>query len=164
MKTKFICLKHLETAMIFEQLRISKFKGNIPYYNACKTKNGKFTLNIFKCKGEINYKDIKYVKITCNKSYVDKLDLSDYKYMGEEVKVANPDKKCAELLSIETSAVLMPVEIFNVILTDTRITEYSRDLYTNKLSSILLVANTPYSIKLLNEDKKTIGYAVQIID
>lgn len=163
-KIKFICLKHLEVALVYEQLNVSHFKGKIPYFYSTKNNDGKFSLNIFKYKGNFNYKKIKYVKITCNKSYIDKLKLSDYKYMGETVKIARPDKRCANMTSVETSAVIMPVEIFNVILADTRITDYNIKPNTEKLSSILLVANSPYSIKLLDENKKLLCYATQIVD
>ena len=172
-KTKFVCLKHLELALIYDKLRISKFQHNIPYFYASKNKDGELSLNIFDNAGNFDYRKIKYVKITAVKTIIDGIDRNKYKMKGKEIKISSPDKKAKEDIHFVSSALTIPIEIFEVMLADSRncivdsadaMSETRLMIDKTKLSNILWFVTSAYGIKLLDKDKKKLAYAVQLVD
>ena len=92
---------------------------------------------------------------------------------GKEIKISSPDKKAKEDIHFVSSALTIPIEIFEVMLTDSRncivdsadaMGETRLMIDKTKLSNILWFVTSAYGIKLLDKDKKKLAYAVQLVD
>lgn len=125
--------------------KIKYFKDNNGYYQIVK-------YNPFKCESNIKLKDIYYVKINVKKELLEQISLSRYSYKGKNIKVTNAIYNNG---LYETVGLLIPIEIFKIMMNDlnTPIQEKPR------LSYIIFDCSYPLDIKLLDSNKKCVGFA-----
>lgn len=157
-KIKFVCLKQLEFGLMMSKLRSSLINNMIPYYKVSVNKNDRVSLNIFHEDGYIDVRDIKWVKMTVPSISVEKLNLKNYNYRKKKPKIVKPEQKFYDYPEGKMVGVMLPIEIFNNMITSSSIRN------ENSLSYLIDVAVTADSIKLLDKDRKLLAYALPDID
>lgn len=166
-KVKVTFLKQLEIAFMMSELRFKSYNDNVPTHNLRyhSDENGNYIIddfNVYKSDNHIDVKKVKFVKITTRKDFAEKIDLNAYRFKKKKIKISKPTYKSS---LYETVGITIPVEIFKVMLNDEYHSVNPIDAYnTHRLSTIISLCDTPFDIKLMDENKKTLGYVLVSAD
>lgn len=162
LKSKYVTLKELEFIVLYNRMQPSKAIYKLPFYKT-KVKKDRINLNIFDKEGLININDIKYVKLTVGKFIYHNqkinTDMTLYSYKDKKIKLIKPDKLYKpSSVNNDCVGLLVPFEIFKIMIIS------SVNETPKGLSYLLTRCDDIFSIKLMDKNKKCIGYALRDIE
>lgn len=158
-KVKFIPFSHLDLAYAYEQIRITNNKTSVPCYRGVITPGSEMpSMNVFREDGTIPLKNIRYVKISVPSNIINSINIKHYKFEGKGIKIVQAGSKY--LRNNNYIGLMMPIEIFKILLIERRMKDISGTPDNSKLIYIMNFIDYPYSVKLYDKNKHCIAWVL----